>query len=165
MEDLPLICRLFEEAIAFQEQHHFTGWKNYDQAFLVQDIHAQQLFKVMHGHEVAGIFSVCYADQLIWRDKEQGDAVYLHRIVLNRQVKGVKLFPLVLAWSKDRAIKMNRRFIRMDTWAGNQPLIKYYQGYGFSFLENYTTPDTPGLPVQHRLLQVALLQLELPLIP
>ncbi|HTL09210.1 MAG TPA: hypothetical protein VL307_13165, partial [Chitinophagaceae bacterium] len=53
MEDLPLICRLFEEAIAFQQQHHFTGWKNYDQAFIVQDIHAQQLFKVMHGHEVA----------------------------------------------------------------------------------------------------------------
>ena len=162
MDDLPLICQLFEEAIAFQQEHQFIGWQNYDQSFIQQDIQAAQLYKVMRGNDVAGIFSICYADPLIWRDKERGDAIYLHRIVTNRSVATEKLFPQVLNWSKELAVQKKRHFIRMDTWAANQPLIRYYQRFGFEFIENYTTADTPALPVQHRALQVALLQLVLP---
>lgn len=159
--DMPLICRLFEEAIAFQQQKNYAGWKNYDRTFLEQEVANGLLFKIMNNEKIAGIFSICYADPLIWREKERGDAIYLHRIVANRNVNEGPVFAGILNWAKHFAVEKGLRFIRMDTWAENNKLIDYYRGYGFRFVEDYTTADTAELPLQHRNLKVALLELAL----
>lgn len=157
--DLPIIYQLFEEAIAFQQKKNYAGWKNYDRTFLQHDVEAGLLFKILNGENIAGIFSVCYADPLIWREKERGDALYLHRIVANRNVNEGPVFAGILNWAKYFAVEKGLRYIRMDTWAENSKLIDYYRGYGFRFIEDYTTADTPELPLQHRNLKVALLEL------
>lgn len=160
-EDLPFIYNLFEEAISYQKKNGYIGWKSYDKDFIKADVDHKLLFKILHGDDVLGIFCICHIDQLIWRERERGDAVYLHRIVLNRAFQGTRIFEKVLAWSLGFAKEHNRKFVRMDTWAENFKLINYYRDYGFRFVENYTTPDTPDLPVQHRNLNVALLELVL----
>jgi ribosomal protein S18 acetylase RimI-like enzyme len=78
--------------------------------------------------------------------------------VLNQQFKGEKIFQKVLDQAVIFAREKNLENIRMDTWAENQKLISYYRGYGFLFIENYTTPETEDLPEQHRNLKVALLE-------
>lgn len=158
--DLPAIYRLFEEAIRFQKENNYIGWANYDKRFLQSDIQHSFLFKILnHDNDITCIFSICYSDELIWREKEKGDAVYLHRIVLNQKYKGERLFQTVLNWAIELARKRKLKFIRMDTWAENEKIIAYYKSYGFTFVENYTTPDIDHLPVQHRNLSVALLEL------
>jgi len=159
LNDLPVIYSLFEEAIDYQQKNNYTGWKNYDKAFLQRDVESGLLYKIVNNETICGIFSICYADPLIWREKEKGDALYLHRIVANRHVNGGPVFEQVLDWAKHFAQGKQLRFIRMDTWAENNKLIGYYRNYGFSFVETYTTPDTPDLPLQHRNLSVALLEL------
>jgi hypothetical protein len=161
ISDMPVICQLFEEAIAFQQKHHYAGWKNYDRTFLQRDVEQRLLFKIMNDEKIAGIFSICYADPLIWREKERGDAIYLHRIVANRNVNEGPVFAGILNWAKYVAVQKGLRFIRMDTWAENSKLIDYYRGYGFRFVENFTTANTTALPIQHRNLKVALLELAL----
>jgi mannose-6-phosphate isomerase-like protein (cupin superfamily) len=158
-EDLPLIYQLFEEAILFQKQHHYTGWADYDKEYIKKDVEAGLLFKLVREAAIVCIFSVCYSDTLIWREREKGDALYLHRLVLNRKLQGQKVFPIVLDWAKGVAAEKGLAYIRMDTWAENEKLIGYYKGYGFRFIENYRTADTEELPVQHRNLNVALLEL------
>ncbi|MCK6616815.1 MAG: cupin domain-containing protein [Cyclobacteriaceae bacterium] len=158
-DDLPLIYQLFEEAIHFQKQNGYIGWNSYDKDFVKSDIQNALLFKIVRDQNVLGIFSICYNDELIWREKEQGNAVYLHRIVLNQKFKGEKLFRLVLDWAIRFAVEIKRSYIRMDTWADNDKIISYYKSYGFEFIENYTTPGTGELPIQHRNLNVALLEL------
>jgi predicted GNAT family N-acyltransferase len=81
---------------------------------------------------------------------ERGDALYLHRIVLNRDFTGEKLFIKVLEWALEHATNCGKKYVRMDTWADNAKIIDYYKSYGFRFIENYTTADTTDLPVQHR---------------
>jgi hypothetical protein len=161
INDLPVIYQLFEEAICYQQKNNYTGWKNYDKAFLQNDVESGQLFKIADNENVYGIFSICYTDPLIWRGKEKGDALYLHRIVANHSVSKVPVFGLVLDWAKHFAGEKHLRFIRMDTWAENKKIIAYYKSYGFVFVEEYTTPDTPDLPLQHRNLHVTLLELTL----
>lgn len=160
LNDLPLIYNLFDEAIRFQKKNNYIGWKNYDKEFIKADINGGLLFKIEKGNDALGIFSVCYTDKLIWREREKGDAIYLHRIVLNRAFQGTRIFNTVLAWSLTYAQTHKRKFVRMDTWANNFKLINYYKGYGFRFIENYTTQDTADLPIQHRNLNVALLELD-----
>jgi hypothetical protein len=46
----------------------------------------------------------------------------------------------------------------MDTWANNPTLIEYYKTFGFNVIENYTTPDSIGLPVHNRNLALTLLE-------
>jgi GNAT superfamily N-acetyltransferase len=159
--DLPLIYNLFELAIQYQKSNQYIGWNNYDKEFIKSEIREGLLYKIVDGDSVLGIFSVCYVDKLIWRERDKGDAIYLHRVVLNRSFQGVKIFSQVLDWAIQQAHRGNLKFIRIDTWAGNAKLIEYYKGYGFKFIENYTTEDTINLPLQHRNLNVALLELEI----
>lgn len=159
-KDLDIICQLFEEAIAFQKANNYIGWNNYDRAYLQSDIENGLLFKIINNQDIICIFSICYSDELIWREMEKGNALYLHRIVLNRRFKAGKVFRKVLDWALDHAMEKRLSYIRMDTWASNEKIIGYYKSYGFAFIENYTTPGTENLPVQHRNLNVALLELQ-----
>ena len=158
--DLPFIYHLFDEAILFQRRNAYRGWDGYDKAFLSEDVKKGLLYKVIYQQQIACIFSVCYTDQLIWREMDRGNAIYLHRVVLNQQFKGQHLFQQVLDWARQTAIERGLTYIRMDTWADNEKIIDYYKRYGFQFIEQYTTADTTALPLQHRNLTVALLELD-----
>lgn len=49
----------------------------------------------------------------------------------------------------------------MDTWADNAKIIAYYQSFGFEFVLNRKTGNEPGLPIQNRNIESALLELDL----
>jgi ribosomal protein S18 acetylase RimI-like enzyme len=110
---------------------------------------------------MAMVFSVRYSDKLIWRELDEGDSIYLHRIVVNPAFKGRKLFGIILDWAIDHLKQKGLRSIRMDTWADNPTIINYYKTFGFQFIENYTTPDSPELPVHNRELSMTLLEYKL----
>ncbi len=161
VEDLNVMYKLFEEAIGYLKAHGYIGWTSYDKAFIKADVERGLSYKISRDNAIACIFSICYADPLIWREMERGDALYLHRIVLNRGFSGEKLFTKVLEWALEHAGNWGIKYVRMDTWAANDKIIDYYKSYGFRFVENYTTADTTDLPAQHRNLNVALLELSL----
>lgn len=161
--DLPLVMDLFNQAIQYQNENKYIGWHSMDNTFIESDIHQGLLYKILSEEKILCVFCICYVDQLIWREREKGNAIYLHRIVLNRKYEGLKIFKVVLHWAIEQARMKNLRYVRMDTWAENAKLIGYYKGYGFKFIENYTTADTLDLPVQHRNLNVALLEYEVSL--
>jgi GNAT superfamily N-acetyltransferase len=160
-EELDTICELFEQAIEFQKRNNYIGWPSIDRSFVLRDIEKGLLLKVCKEDRIFGFFCICYNDELIWREMEKADAIYLHRIVLNQKFRGEKIFKHVLDWAVEIAKEKQLKFIRMDTWAENEKLIKYYKDHGFTFVENYRTADTSQLPVQHRNLHVSLLQYNL----
>lgn len=159
--DLDFIYELFEEAIEYIKKNNYIGWTTYDKNFIKQDIDKKLQFKIIVEKDILCLFSICFTDVLIWREMEKGDAIYLHRIVVNPKFKGQKQFKKILNWVIEFAKEKGIKYIRMDTWADNSNIIEYYKSYGFQFLENYTTPNTPELPDQHRNLKVALLEMRL----
>jgi ribosomal protein S18 acetylase RimI-like enzyme len=157
-KDLKLIFELFEHSITYQEKHGYPVWKNYDRNAVIKDIEDKHQYKVVIGSTLAIAFSVCYDDKIIWRARENGDAMYLHRIVVNPAFKGQKLFGKIIDWSIEHCRQRGIKNIRMDTWAANPTIIEYYKSFGFSVIENYTTPDTNELPVHNRNLALTLLE-------
>jgi len=160
-EDLPLIYWMFEEAIAYQKKNHYPGWNSYDKEFLQHEIDKMLQLKIVENGNILCVFSICFSDPLISRERDTGNSIYLHRITVNPKYKGQNQFAKVLAWAVEYARENKLETIRMDTWANNPTIINHYLGYGFQFLENYTTPDTDELPEQHRNLCVALLELSI----
>jgi len=161
MSDLQQIFKLFEDSISYQEKKGYPVWKDYDKNAIVRDIETKNQYKVVVDSKTGIVFSVCYTDKVIWRDLDQGDSIYLHRIVVNPEFKGQKLFGTILDWVIEHAKQKRLNSIRMDTWANNPTIINYYKSFGFSFVENYTTPDTPELPVHNRKLALTLLEYKL----
>lgn len=99
MNDLELIFGFFEHSILYQEKKGFPVWRNYDRSAIIKDIEDKNQYKVVIDARIGIVFSVCYADKIIWRDLDKGNAVYLHRIVVNPAFKGQKLFGAILDWS------------------------------------------------------------------
>jgi GNAT superfamily N-acetyltransferase len=156
--DLDEIFELFDQSIKYQEEHGYPVWKNYDKNAIIKDIEDKNQYKIVVGSRIAMVFSVCYADKVIWREYEDGHSVYLHRIVVNPEFKGRKLFGVIVEWAIDHCNEKGRTNIRMDTWAANPTIISYYKSFGFNFVGNYTTPDSNELPVHNRNLALALLE-------
>lgn len=160
-DDLNTILWLFEQAIALQGSNGYKVWDNIDKTGLEKDIDNGLQYKILKGKDMLCIFSIQYNDPFIWRSRDRNDAIYLHRIVVNPNFKGQRLFEKVLIWAKQFALQKGLEFVRMDTWADNEKIIDYYKSFGFEFIEYYKTPDTPELPTQNRNLNVALLEMPL----
>ena len=159
-DDLHQIRWLFGEAIALQGKRGYQVWQHIDEISLKQDIENGLQYKILINNDIGCIFSIQYNDPFIWGDRDQNNAIYLHRIVTNPLFKGQRLFEKILDWTGNLALEHNRNFLRMDTWAENTRLIHYYQSFGFTLIDYFTTGDIAELPVQNRNLKVALLELE-----
>ena len=159
-DDLNIIFWLFEETKKLQGKNGYRVWDEIDNAALQKEISSKLQYKIVSGANILCIFSIQHNDPFIWREKDQDDAVYIHRIVVNPNFKGQKLFQRVLDWVKHFAIQNKLKFVRMDTWADNLKIIEYYKSFGFEFIETYHTSNAVELPIQNRNLNVALLQLE-----
>ncbi|MEM8907944.1 MAG: GNAT family N-acetyltransferase, partial [Bacteroidota bacterium] len=70
VSDLPFIYWMFDQAIAYQRRKRYPVWEAYDQEVLQADIAAGQQFKIMEGTTLACIFSICYRDSVVWREKD-----------------------------------------------------------------------------------------------
>lgn len=156
--DLSTIYSLFDAAIHYQRTRGYPVWKDFDKQAIIDDIKAGNQYKVESDDHIAMVFSVCYADPLIWGERETGDAIYLHRVVVNPSFKGQRLFSQVMTWALKHSNEKKLKAIRMDTWFENTIIIEYYKSFGFQFVDSCTTPDSPLLASQNRNLRVALLQ-------
>ena len=119
MSELELIFKLFEQSINYQEKNGYPVWRNYDRNAIIKDIENKNQYKVVIDSTIAIVFSVCYTDKIIWRHLDRGDSIYLHRIVVNPQLKGQKLFGKILQWAINHSKQKGLTSIRMDTWAAN----------------------------------------------
>jgi ribosomal protein S18 acetylase RimI-like enzyme len=161
MVDLDSVIWLFEQAMELQGKNGYKVWEEIDKTALQKDIQEGLQYKIIKGDDILCIFSIQLNDPLIWQDRDQNDAIYLHRIVTNPNFKGQKQFQNVLNWAKQFVQQNNLKFVRMDTWADNRKIIDYYKSFGFEFIGNYKTTNATELPIQNRNLNVALLEMEL----
>ena len=160
-DDLDKVVWLFEQAMELQGKNGYKVWTGIDKITLEKDIENGLQYKIVMDNDILCIFSIQHNDPFIWRDRDQSDAIYLHRIVVNPHFKGQRQFEKVLHWAKLFARRNNLKFVRMDTWADNEKIIDYYKSFGFEFIEYYKTTHAPELPIQNRDLNVALLELAL----
>lgn len=160
-DDLEFIFWLFEKAIAYQKKKGYNIWTNYNKELLRSEVKSKAQYKVVLKQKITMIFSIVYHDKVIWGERDKDDSIYLHRIVVNPEFKGHRLFSAVLDWSIHHAESKGLKYVRMDTWGNNPNIIRYYESFGFEFRGNQQTPDDPELPIQNRGLRVALLEFTL----
>lgn len=82
-------------------------------------------------NEVVGTTTLQESDPLIWGDVPD-EAFYVHRLAIRRTYAGRGLGLQLLCWAEEAARAVGKRYLRLDCWAGNDALRRYYESAGFS---------------------------------
>ena len=160
-QDLKTILALYDKAIEFQKTVFDKPWLGFDVEFVNREIDEGRLWKITEDGLIANIFSVAYADPMLWLEKSNDPAMYIHRIVTNPDFRGRGYVPAITEWAKEHAREKNLRFVRMDTWSDNQKLLDYYQNCSFKFVGTVEPAESDTLPAHYRDLTLALLEIDL----
>jgi ribosomal protein S18 acetylase RimI-like enzyme len=156
--DVSPIRSIYTDAQALQRSRRSGEWLDFGEDILLEDISAGRLFKVIADDVLAGAFILVERDDAIWGDLERGDHLYLHRIARSAQHRGKGLFADVLEWARARCRALGRAGVRMDTWANNETLLRYYERHGFRLVRRSLIGMESALPAHYRGIELALLQ-------
>lgn len=78
----------------------------------------------------AGCFRLMPSDLHIWGD-DTGGYLYLHSLAVRRSAAGDGVAAAMLGWAREYAASQGAEELRLDCWAGNERLVRYYADAGF----------------------------------
>jgi ribosomal protein S18 acetylase RimI-like enzyme len=157
-EHLPAIQGAYAYARTIQRWGGATVWPEFTETAILIEIEGRRLYRVMDDGELAGVFSIAYADPAIWGALENGRHVYLHRIARSSGDRGGGLTAAVLTWARAHSRALGRAGLRLDTWAQNNRLVGYYVRHGFHVVGRRRIGIDPRLPAGYHGQELALLE-------
>ena len=162
LDDIPEIFRLYKLATDYQKIY-FPGnvWPEFDHDFIRTEVLENRQFKIIISDQIACIWAITYNDAQIWEERENNDAIYLHRIATNPEFRGNNFVQIISDWSKDFGKKESKKFIRMDTCGQNDRLINHYKDCGFQFLGMKKLKDSSGLQEHYQNADVCFFEIQL----
>lgn len=72
-------------------------------------------------------------DRLIWRERADDSAAYVHRLAIRSDLHGQGLGEEILHWAGEEARSLGKEYLRLDCMADNEVLNRYYRGLGFTY--------------------------------
>ncbi|MFF7156769.1 GNAT family N-acetyltransferase [Streptomyces sp. NPDC008139] len=95
--------------------------------------HGDVFIAEVEGRPVATLQVDEHADPEFWTAKDDpGDALYVHRMAVTRDLAGAGIGSTLLDWSSQRAAVAGKHWLRLDAWKNNCALHRYYEGQGFA---------------------------------
>lgn len=162
LHDIPEIEEIYTEARAFQQQHFGRWWPVFTREFIADEIKNKEHLKITTAQGmIAAVFSVVKAEPVIWNDREGKAALYLHRMAVRDSCRGQGIAGRIVEWTKTKARKQERSYVRLDTWADNEHLALYYQRLGFKPVGRRQLPTESDLPGHYSDLEVSLFEIKL----
>lgn len=159
--DMQWLMNAYRSAIDYQQSVSKVYWLQPTHEEIAEMIEMGKIWIIsLSGQDIAS-FVLLNEDHAIWGDLEKGDSIYLHRIVTMIRGK-LKIMPLLIEWALSQARQKGKKYLRMDTWTDNQPLIDYYRSFGFALLGHQRAAQPELLPSYYTAIELALLQLPVP---
>lgn len=85
------------------------------------------------------------ADPRYWGESDDPhDALYVHRMLIERWASGVELGSALLDWAGRQAASRGRAWVRLDAWRSNTDLHQYYLSRGFELVRIVDDPNDPS---------------------
>ncbi|MFZ0246963.1 MAG: GNAT family N-acetyltransferase [Candidatus Binatus sp.] len=75
-----------------------------------------------------GTFTLQWSDERFWPGST-GEAVYIHRIAVRREARGLGVE--LLRFAERATAAAGRKLLRLDCFSGNNALCSYYERAGF----------------------------------
>jgi len=157
-EDLNAVLAVLDNAAAWLQsiglREQWPASFSQDPAFVhlaVQLIARNQLFVASAGEDVAGCFRLDSEQRPFW--PHGGEAMFLLTLAVKREYAARGVAGAMLEWACEFARMNGKSELRLDCWAGNQRLRRYYRDAGFEWqrdAEISVPDDNPSVPPQNR---------------
>ena len=143
IKDLPEIMKVYEESAQYQQSKNYNVWPLVTENIVSEEINQSRHLKITKNNVVACVFTITFSDPIIWDMRDNGTALYLHRIATHSDFKGNNFMQLITDWSKNKVLENQKSKLRLDTWADNENLKNYYLKFGFKTVgDKFLPPST-----------------------
>jgi GNAT superfamily N-acetyltransferase len=162
-QDLPQILALFDAAMCWlvvqglsdqwgttpfsqqpAEVEHFAAW-----------IRQGSLFVARHNEVILGTIVIVSAPPSYsareWNQTPRA-ALYLKAFATDRRYAGQGVGRVLLDWVEQQARNQGIDWLRLDCWAGNESLRRYYRGQGFEERGEFGQGEWRGMLFEKQLL-------------
>lgn len=150
ISDADEILSLYEAARNLQAQRKMVIWPPFEKSFIENEIYQGRQWKIISENVIACNWAIAFKDRKIWRERDNDDAIYIHRICTNPSLRGNRYINAIVKWAEEYAKQTGKQFIRLDTLGNNTKLIEHYTSAGFNFLGMFQLTDTASLPAHYQ---------------
>ncbi|MBB1285278.1 GNAT family N-acetyltransferase [Flavisolibacter sp. BT320] len=148
LHDVDAILELYEAARMLQQEKQMVVWPRFERAFLEKEIEEGRQWKLVQNDMIVCNWAIAFEDKEIWEERDQSNAIYIHRIATHPAYRGQRFIDALVDWAKAYAKWLDKRYVRLDTLGNNTKLIWHYTSAGFAFLGMVKLTETVNLP-QH----------------
>lgn len=142
-DDIGTVARLWQEAGAWLREQGSDQWQ-YPVRWegITAAVSAGACWLIEHTDTPIGTITLDEdADPMYWGPEDDPEAaLYAHRMVTARAVRGVSLGAAMLDWASERAQAAGRTWLRLDAWRTNMRLREYYADQGFELVRVVEDP-------------------------
>ena len=121
-----------------------------DRATFEGDIERGELYKLMHGDDLAGFFMLSDREEPTYADITDGkwssDAPYcvMHRSAIAEEYRGSGMSGYLIKCVEELTRSHGRRYVRIDTHRNNKPMQKLLRSSGYRYRGNILITGEPG---------------------
>jgi len=132
--DLRLYIDLLEEIAEWLNHRGFgqlpAGTYRHSTDYFSTSIASGEVYFALVENDIVGSLRLLSEDRIVWPEADD-HALYVHNLVIQRSWGGRSLGEQLLLWAEQQAAMVRRTFLRLDCFANNQVLRKYYENGGF----------------------------------
>lgn len=150
LNDADAILALYNAARHLQTQKKMVVWPKFERSLIEEEIREERQWKLVIDDEIACNWAITFEDKEIWEERDNNDAIYIHRIATSPVFRGNRFIDGIVAWAKAYALSKGKRYIRLDTLGNNTRLIDHYKSAGFNFLGIFQLKSTKNLPAHYQ---------------
>lgn len=159
--DIDAIFELYDAATVFQKKVGTNSWKGFERAMIEEEIGEQRHFVIRDDNKISATFVLTFNDPIIWKEADKDPSVYLHRIATHPDFRGRNYVRKIVNWTSKYAKEKNKKYVRLDTTSGNEPLNQYYLKCGFTYKGINEIEWTNNLPEHYKDGSFALFEIEI----
>ncbi|MEW1551311.1 GNAT family N-acetyltransferase [Streptomyces tsukubensis] len=149
LTDLPRLLRFRTDAAGWLKRLGTDQWSQpFPASNIAASIRAGEVFLFKEDQALDAVATVTLDRNIdpelqdLWTPDEQDErALYVHKLVVDRQYAGQDLGGRILDWAGDLAARQEDRWLRLDAWTTNTRLHHYYLGHGFRHVRTTRDPD------------------------
>ncbi|RJG24329.1 N-acetyltransferase [Paenibacillus thiaminolyticus] len=135
-EHVALLQELYVEAARWRTARGIMLWDEhaFTTVYIERFMQEREVFIALAGGDGIGCFAIQWSDPEIWRELDNEESGYLHRLVVTRKYSGMRIGYRLLEWAENYVKSQGKRFFRLDCMTENEGLNQYYAEAGFAFV-------------------------------
>ena len=134
--DLAQYIDVMEEIAEWLERRRIKQWRagsfRLSVDYYADSIQQQEVQLAFIGDQLVGTLRVLLREPIVWPEVADDDSVYVHSLAVRRVWAGQGLGLRMLEWAGNRAVSIDRSYVRLDCMANNEFLRRYYEQAGFA---------------------------------